>query len=405
MKRWVMTLIMKKHLFLPIIITGLISCQPSPQAEAVHPPLPEVDIYAAYPQRQMDVSDLAEVVYIPLPKKLFLENSSYHSTFRGCISENLIASRTLASGDVEVFDHTGKKIGGFNRQGNSEEEYSYLFDMYMDNDRQEIWVEYNCRQFKVYTFDGTFKRNITFPEQLNAQVFTEYSRDSLLCYDDNLVENGQNTNPTPFYLLSKEDGGVRKITSVRVSQRLNNNECFVLNLGSIQQLVRFLLSTLPMQVCNGKAVLADYAQDTVFIYQNEKTTPLFVRKPSVFASLPFILTSVNFLTDRFLFFSFHEKANSKDAFNRSLMYDFADGKTYRYQLQNLDFEPVLNVRIDSYKNYYPSNWMVNEITVDRFLKYHREGKLKGKASEIATQIKSTDTSVLIIYKFHNKKTI
>lgn len=56
-----------------------------------------------------------------------------------------------------------------------------------------------------------------------------------------------------------------------------------------------------MQVCNRKAVLADYAKDTIFIYQNGKTSPLFVRKPSVFASLPFILSSTDFMTDRFLF--------------------------------------------------------------------------------------------------------
>lgn len=390
------------YLLLPVIIISLMSCRPSPQAEAVHPALPVVDIYADYPQKQMDVSDLAEVVYIPLSKKPFLENRSYHSTFTGCVSEHQIVSRTLTGGDVEVFDHTGKKIGGFNRTGNSEEEYSYLFDVYMDNDRQEIWVKDSYQHFKVYTLDGTFKRNITLPEQLNAGFFADYSRDSLICYDDFLVEDGLNKNPNPFYLLSKEDGGVRKITSVRVSQRLNNCERFILNLGGMQQVVRYQLSTSPMQVCNGKAVLADYAKDTVFIYQDGKTSPLFVRKPSVFASLPFILSSMDFMTDRFLFFSFTEKVNSKDVFRRSLLYDFADEKTYRYQLQNLDFEPALNIRISKDNACYPSNWMVNEMTIDKFLQYHREGKLKGKAAEIATKLKSTDTSVLIIYKFHNK---
>lgn len=390
------------HLLLPVIIS-LMSCHPSPQAEAVHPALPVVDIHADYPQKQMDVSDWAEVTYIPLSKKPYLKNRSYHSTFAGCVSEHLIVSRTLTGGDVEVFDHTGKKIGGFNRKGDSEEEYSYLFDMYLDNDRQEIGVENGYQHFKVYALDGTFKRNITLPKQLNAEVFTDYSRDSLLCYDDNLVADGLNKNPTPFYLLSKEDGGVRKLTSVYVSQRLNNSERFILNLGGMQQVVRYQLSTSPMQICNGKAVLADYAKDTVFIYQDGKTTPLFVRKPSVFASLPFILSSMDFMTDRFLFFSFNEKVNSKDMFHRSLLYDFEDGKLYDYRFLNADFEPALNVRIDTYKSHYPSNWMVNEMTADKFLQYHQEGKLKGKAAEIATKLKSTDTSILIIYKFHAKK--
>ena len=233
----------------------------------------------------------------------------------------------------------------------------------------------------------------------------DYSRDSLLCYDDYLVADGLNKNPYPFYLLSKEDGGMQKLTSIRVFQRLNNLERFILNLNHIKkmQILNYEISTCPMVVCNGKAVLADYAKDTVFTYQDGKTTPLFVRKPSVFASLPFILSSMDFVTERFLFLSFAEKANAKDTFQRDLMYDFTDGGIYEYQLQNLDFEPAFNVRISMSNGHYPSNWMVNEITVDRFLKYHREGKLKGKAAEAATKLKSTDTCVLIIYKFHNKQ--
>lgn len=42
------------------------------------------------------------------------------------------------------------------------------------------------------------------------------------------------------------------------------------------------------------------------------------------------------------------------------------------------------------------------MSADRFLQYHREEKLKGKAAEVAEKIRKTDTSVLILYKFHDK---
>ena len=158
------------HLFLPIIITALISCQPSPQAEAVHPPLPEVDIYANYPQKQMDVSDLADVVYIPVPKKLRFESlSSFHSTFDGCVSEDLIVSYTQ-EGDVEVFNHDGKKENGFNRLGKEEEEYPYIFDLFLDKDRQEIWILKYGIKFNIYALDGTFKRSIKLPDNQNVKI-------------------------------------------------------------------------------------------------------------------------------------------------------------------------------------------------------------------------------------------
>ena len=83
---------MKKYLLLSLSIIGMMSCLPSPQPEAVHPSLPEADIHADYPQKQMDVSSLAEVVYIPLSRKLFVEDRSYHKAFHGCISEDWIVS-------------------------------------------------------------------------------------------------------------------------------------------------------------------------------------------------------------------------------------------------------------------------------------------------------------------------
>ena len=393
---------MKKHLLLSTIIIGLMSCHPSPKAEIVHHSLPEADIYADYPQKQMDVSRLAEVIYIPLSRKLYTEEHSYHNYFMGSVSENRIVSYT-EKGDVEIFDHSGKKTGGFNRQGNTEEEYPYIFSLFLDNDRQEIWIQSAYEHFKIYALDGTFKRNITLPDRLNARVYADCSYDSLLCYDDNRVEDGLNKNPHPFYLLSKEDGKIRKQTSVRVFRRLNNVEHFSLNLEGMNHTVRFVTEASSMTVCDKKAVLADYSQDTIFRHQDGKTSPLFVRKPSVYASLPFILTSVNFMTDRFLFFSFVEKVYAKDHFQRNLLYDFQNETIYRYRLQNPDFEPALDVRTETGNGNYPSRWLVNEMTVDKFLQYHREKKLKGKAAEVIKRMRTTDTSVLILYKFNHKK--
>ena len=394
---------MKKYLLLSLSIIGMISCLPSPQPEAVHPSLPIANIHADYPQKQMDVSTLAEVVYIPLPRKLFVESHTYYNAFHGCISEDWIIPYS-AEGDVEIFDHQGMKVGRFNRQGYTDEEYPYIFSLFFEKDNQEIWIQATSQQFKIYGLDGKLKRSITLPHKLNAAAMADYSRDSLLCYDDEWVSDGLNKNPYPFYLLSKKDGGVQKLTSIRVSQRLNNEERFALNLGGVSQVIRYIIETSPMAVCNGKAILADYAKDTVFSYLQGKTTPLFVRKPSVFASLPFILTSIDLMTDQFLLFSFIEKAQAKEHFQRNLLYDFKEEEIYSYQLVNLDFQPTLEVRTNAANGNYPSNWLANEMTTDRFLQYHREGKLKGKAAKVATKIKRTDTSVLILYKFHDVPT-
>ena len=391
---------MMKTFLLLCLLTIMASCQSASKKEVDVPSLPEVDVYADYPMKQMDIGELAEVVYLPLTKKLLFEGRSYYSTFTGYVSERYIVSHTF-DGDVEVFDSSGKKLYEFNHQGRVEEgKYKGIQDLWLDEADGEVWIWDYDNTFKIYALEGTYKRMVKVSESMNVQEFKAWSADSLLCYDDYRVEEGLNKNPHPFYLLSKKDGGIRKLTSIRVSNRINNNERFILNLGGQRQIMRFALTTSSIQVGGGRAVLADYAQDTVFCMERGKVNPLFVRKPSVFASLPFVLTSVDFTTSHYLFFSFGEKSQGKERFERNLLFDFQTQEVCCYELKNTDFEPSLPVRVYIGKDDYPSDWLVNEMPVSKFLQYHKEGKLKGKAAEVAGKIKDTDTVVLIFYRFH-----
>ena len=101
---------MKKYLLLSLSIIGMMSCLPSPQPKAVHPSLPIANIHADYPQKQMDVSTLAEVVYIPLPRKLFVESHSYYNAFHGCISEDWIVTYSAEGKINRVTDPIGRYV-------------------------------------------------------------------------------------------------------------------------------------------------------------------------------------------------------------------------------------------------------------------------------------------------------
>ena len=394
---------MMKTFLLLCLLTIMASCQPASKKEVDVPSLPEVDVYADYPMKQMDIGELAEVVYLPLTKKWLFEGRSYYSTFTGYVSERYIVSHTF-DGDVEVFDHSGKKLHAFNHRGQLKEgKYIGISDIWLDEANEEVWIQDFDNAFKIYTLEGVYKRMLKVPESMNVCDFEAWSADSLLCYDDFRVEEGLNKNPHPFYLLSKKDGGIRKLTSIRVSNRINNNERFILNLGGQRQIMRFALTTSSIQVGGGRAVLADYAQDTVFCMERGKVNPLFVRKPSVFASLPFVLTSVDFMTSRYLFFSFGEKSQGKERFERNLLFDFQTQEVCCYELKNTDFEPSLPVKVYVGKNDYPSDWLVNEMTIDKFQQYYKEGKLSGKAVEAARKIKDTDTVVLIFYRFYKEE--
>lgn len=394
---------MKRWLILLPMIGGMACQSPTETADVSErtDSIPTVDVYANYPMKRLDISELAEVTYLPLNKKLLIKDRPYHGTFTGSVSENLIVSYTF-DGDVEVFDHSGQKLHDFNHQRmNKEGSYIGINALLADEERQEVWILDYDHSFKIYTLNGTYKRTLKVPEPLNVETVRNWSEDSLLCYDDYRVAEGLSRNPYPFYLFSKRDGGIRKLTSVRVPNRINHSERFVLNLGGMHQTLNFTLSVSPMAEGGGRAILADFAKDTVFCFQHGRVHPLFVRKPSVFASLPFVLSSVDFVTSRHLFFSFTEKTQGKKSSLQNLSYDFETQEVTAYQLLNNDFEPCLPLSVNSWKSNYPSGWLVHEMSADRFLQYHREGKLKGKASEVASKMKKTDTSVLILYKFHH----
>ena len=392
----------KTFLFL-CLLAIMASCQSASKKEVDVHSLPEVDMYADYPMKQMDIGELAEVSYLPLHKKLLFVGRPYHSTFTGCVSERYILSYTF-DGDVEVFDHSGRKLYAFNHQGRLEEgNYIGIQNIWLDEASEEVWIWDYDNTFKIYTLEGAYKRIINVPESMNVREFKKWSADSLLCYDDYRVEEGLNKNPYPFYLLSKKDGGIRKLTSIRVSNRINNDERFVLNLGGVRQVMNFTLTTSSLQVGGGRAVLADYAKDTVFCFEQGKVSPLFVRKPSVFASLPFVLTSVDFMTSRYLFFTLGEKSQGKERFERNLLFDFQTQEVCRYEMENMDFQPSLPVKVYVGKNDYPSDWLVNEMTIDKFQQYYKEGKLSGKAVEAAKKIKDTDTVMLIFFRFHKEE--
>ena len=86
---------MRKKLWLGLLLLGMTACQPSAKKE-VAVPLKEVDMYADYPMKQLDINELAEVTYLPLDRKLNSKGRSYHNTFRGSISESHIVSYWLA---------------------------------------------------------------------------------------------------------------------------------------------------------------------------------------------------------------------------------------------------------------------------------------------------------------------
>ena len=390
-----------KNKLLLFLLAGLVSCKPSTQTKTDVPeyPLPVVDVNAEYPLKALEANRLAEVIYIPLSKKSSKGKQDYYTSFLGTVSKDWIISYTH-EGDVEIFDHAGVKQYSFNRMGSADEEYYYIFSLLWDEANREIWIADMFNRFKIYTLDGNFQRVVQYPDSLKIKIYEPYTADSLLCYDNYLVADGLNKNSYPFFLLSKTNGEVKTIESVRVSQRIDNSERLIVNLEGKQQVLNFVLSTSPFVVNGDRMVLADYAQDTIFYRQHETVYPLFARKPSVYASLPFILSSMEFMTSRYLFFSFVEKSQSRDRFYRDLLFDFATQSFFRYELLNTDFQPSLALFTNMVYGNYPSGWLVNEMGAERFLKYHREGKLKGKAAEVAEKMKGTDTCVLILYKFH-----
>ena len=360
--------------------------------------IPVVDFEKEYPQKDLLVSENADVEYVRLETtdEVLLDGLAglYLS-----VTDRYIVTNNSKEGRIFVFNRQGKHLYNFMRKGNSGEEFMYAKKVRVDDKAEEIFVLDARNKVLVYTLDGKFKRVLDLPKDMRADDLWNYDNEWLLSYDNYNLDRGDlPCAEQPFFLISKKDGQVKRI-GVNAKDRIGPRIYFEKN-GQ-----RGVMAVSMNYICkNGdEFVLSELGNDTVFMLKNGEISPLLVRTPGSkdkdvrsMMSVPLKLGDYIEVVEA----PKELKMESGKIETKSVYLNLKTGECFDLNLKDdVNFVEPSAVRSSEYVE-APKNHILSMPNTDRLFRWKEEGKLKGKLAEMVDEMKEDDNPILIIYKFH-----
>ena len=371
------------------------ACTSQPQSTTG---IPVVDFEKEYPQKDLLVSENADVEYVRLETtdEVLLDGLAglYLS-----VTDRYIVTNNSKEGRIFVFNRQGKHLYNFMRKGNSGEEFMYAKKVRVDDKAEEIFVLDARNKVLVYTLDGKFKRVLDLPKDMRADDLWNYDNEWLLSYDNyNLDREGLTCAEQPFFLISKKDGQVKRI-GVNAKDRIGPRIYFEKNgqRGVMAVSMNYIYK-------NGdEFVLSELGNDTVFMLKNDEISPLLVRTPgSKDKDVRSMMSAPLKLGDYIEVVEAPKelKMESGKIETKSVYLNLKTGECFDLNLKDdVNFVEPSAVRSSEYVE-APKNHILSMPNTDRLFRWKEEGKLKGKLTEMVDEMKEDDNPILIIYKFH-----
>lgn len=368
-----------------------------PEVEA----LPVIDLNASYPEKKIDLAKVAKSEYIPL-YTVGTDSLGGYDLTSVCVTPHWIVAYNRQH-TIMVFERvTGKLRYRFNHKGQRKEQYYFVFSVFIDEERREIYVVGSINRTNVYSLSGKYKRTLELPSDKYFDQVFDYNRDSLVFSDgeeniDNPVQKG-----TYYYLMSKDDGGMTSLPFY-VKHHITNYFRFRFWNANSQEVFTCVFSIKPLLKNGNEMILSDFSCDTVFSYGKNGFEPLLVRTPAPRSTFPLKLMAISFRSERFMFLNVTEKVykrNMKKFDGDSYVYDYQTKEIYTPIVIDSDYSPELSVEINNTRGNFPKNTGVSYISSRKLMQYYREGNLQGRVREMASRLTRDDIYILVLYHFN-----
>jgi len=389
------------YLVLSILVTGCSSYKESQEE------LPFIDVSKEYPEKEIDLTDIADVTYV------YLNSKSDDYLFKGSIdyvTQNRIVVIDRSSHSLLFFSKDGNPQSRFNRRGQGPEEYTDAASVMYDESRDDVFVSPDFSDhIMVYSSSGEFKRKINLPQiNINGQMAL-FDDQSIMVYDNTklwqtIVQNNsgeeitftEQVGDSSFFLISKTDG-----TVLEYIQLPNKNiDLSYRDLGGafIGQ-----ISYGRVRKCPDGLFLYNPEADTVFLYsKNKSLTPYMHKKPLLSDMNPMTVMDICMDGGRFQFLSVYPylKTGSSPS-PKYYMRDKETGEIFRQKItlpeyRGKDF--YINPRLS---NYYENKYHF-ELDFTELEEAYHENRLRGRLKElVASLMKEEDANnVFAFVDFH-----
>ena len=384
----------KTNLILAIILLVMAGCGEGKQSTD---DLIIVDVTKSYSsKKELILQDFMDVEYIVLETN----DEFLNQGFVWAIGKNhlLVTNQSVyVSGDIFVYDRTGKALQKFNRKGQGPEEYLLSFGLMLDEENNEIYVHsLPEKKIQVYDLYGNYKRSLQYKENNNGMSYSEiaiYDKDNLICYDK-FNNNGE------FVLISKEDGRITQIIEIPSKDteiyKVIDRDGGHVTVGP--DYVRGIYQN------NGRWVLSEVLSDTVYnLLPDYSLHPYLVKTPSIQSMNPEVFLVLRLLSDRYIFME-----TVKNEFNynsgtgypkKYLMYDTHEKDYFGYTIYNGDYTTKKEIFLSVLRpvNHEIESWQPLEAY--QLVEDYKKGILKdGKLKEIAATLDEEDNAVIMLVK-------
>lgn len=362
-------------------------------------PLPVADFEKEYPEKDLLVSEHADVEYIRLETTDEVLLDGIASLYLS-VTDRFIVTNNMKEGRIFVFDRQGKHLHNFMRKGQSGEEFVFANRVRVDDKAEEIFVLDTRNKVLVYTLDGKFKRVLDIPKGMKADDLWNYDDEWLLSYDSyNLDRENQPCAEQPFFLLSKKDGSVKHI-EVNAKDRIGPRIYFEKNGQKAVMSVSFNY----IYKNGDEFVLGELGNDTVFMLKQGNVSPLLVRTPGSKAKEVRSMMSAPLKLGDYIGVAEAPKKleleNTKFA-TKDVFLNLKTGEGCILGLKDdVNFVEPTGIRHSNERVEAPKNHILWMPDTDRLFQWKEEGKLKGKLAEMLEGMSEDDNPILIIYKFH-----
>lgn len=358
--------------------------------------LPQIDMNADYPEKEICLQDIADVSYIPLETtdKMVFEGSIVELSKDGIVAVDKMNSRLL------LFYPDGKARYLLSRKGEGPQEYINLGDVVVDWKREEIYISHKGgERIQVYTLDGSFKRTLEVNESLRQNDMYHFDDNHLLAFKEKMIKGGYNKPVEPYrpmVLISKEDGHV---------DSLSYTKDYIASLVISNLSAQAYISS-PAYVMSGHLVfMSDMGADTIYtVHEDSSMSPYMTRTPSVvgdeegdyFLRLDGVSSDYDFITKQGKKLELGADFVARDEKTHKLIHDKNSGEIFRSEFKNLDCPSLdLDLRfVAGYDNcaHYP-------LEAFDLVEALEAGELSGELKTIAEGLKEDDNPVLMVVKF------
>ena len=390
----------KTALYFVLTITFAFGCSSEKQSNEN---LPCLDITKNYPEKEIILTDIADVTYLHLNTKdddyIFKALPYIGSIY--CTTKNTIVVQDIYSGSVLFFSRDGDPISRFNRKGQGPEEYIvFANNIFYDEATDDVYIfSLSSNIIQVYSSKGEHRRKLTLPEGVNIIKMNSFDDQSLLVYDDrqssNILKskNGEITASvdSTFILISKANGEILDYIIVP-----NNATDLSVVMGDGKTKAAMIFAR--MTKCRGGLILFNPETDTVFFCDKNRTlTPVMHKTPLVNDLDPQVV--FEFFTDIGLYQYMSTFTNIKNDYFNYYMRDKKTGEIFRPKITLPDYrgkEFLLRPSIDKYQE----NEYFFELDLIELKEAYTENKLSGQLKEfVETLDEDEDNNVFVLARF------